>query len=185
MEWQTEIAQIIGWALRYQDLRHQYIYSKDASELKHAPGIADALEVTIILAIFEAAIGKGFVEGSTVGYEVPYPNSTHNNPRRADLAFKDEGQGKNWRYVEVKSYGNNGKAAIQKDIDKLKSIKKRAQRWLIVYRVRPTDGKSPPLERLLASNFRGKLKLEAHGGFETNTLNGERGICEYCLAKVL
>lgn len=146
----------------------------------------------MILAIYEAALGKGYKEGSTAGYEKPYPAKKKpsklkkRNPKRADLAFKDPGVGQNWGYVEVKQYGANGKQWIQHDIDKLKEIEQKAQRWLIVYRVRPKDGKSPKLDDLLVKNFKGIIELYGSGAFETvEIIYGEPGICEYSLARVL
>lgn len=191
MRWPDDILALTGWALRHQDLRHQYIYSGKASDLKTTPGIAAALEVTVILAIYEAALGKGYIEGKTAGYEKPYPavrkpkQMKKANPKRADLAFKDPGTGKNWGYVEVKKYGGNGKFWVQHDIDKLKSIEQKSQRWMIVYRVRPQEGKSQKLKAMLLKNFAGQLDIHGAEDFETvEQFYGEPGLCEYCLARV-
>lgn len=187
MSWVDAFMPLAEWALRQQDLRHQYIYAKGPTELTTTPGIARTLEATIILSIYEAALGKGYMEGVTLGYEKAYPTKRKRaaNPKRADLAFKDQGRGKNWGYVEVKCYGGNGKYWVAHDIKKLKKIKQRSQRWMFVYRVHKKDGKSPTLGTLLLKNFRNELKIHSTSSFSTKTADAADGVCELCLAKVL
>ena len=117
MAWLEDFIPLAEWALRNEDLRHQYLYAPRASEITTTPGIAYTFETSIVLAIYAAALGKGYREDETIRYEVPYPQSSKRrkkgNPKRADLAFKDPGQGKNWSYIEVKYYGGNGRSLIQ------------------------------------------------------------------------
>src|SRR5690242_261024 len=105
MSWEDDFMPLACWALRHQDLRHRYLYAQKAKHVMSTPGIAWTFETTVVLAIFEAALGKGYIEDSTIGYEKAYPSEKKRNrsvnPKRADLAFKDPGQGKNWGYIEV------------------------------------------------------------------------------------
>lgn len=165
-------------------MRHKYLYADTPKELAFTPGLAWCLETVAVLSIFEAAIGKGYKQDITIGYEKPYPGDEGKNPKRSDLAFKERGQGKNWAYVEVKNYGQNGKGKIESDIRKLKSIEKRSQRWMLIYRVRSTEGGSQPLSDLIEKNFKSKLELEHCEQFESIAYNYEDGLCEICLAKV-
>ena len=165
------------------------MHSKGAAKLITTPGVAKALEATVVLSIYEAAIGKGYEEGVTLGYEKAYPSTRKRkisvNPKRADLAFKERGRGKNWGYVEVKCYGSGGKYWVGHDIEKLKTIRQRSQRWMFVYRVHEKNTKSPSLDALLLKNFNGMLKIHASSSFPTITSSGAAGMCELCLAKVV
>jgi len=187
MSWVDAFMPLAEWALRQQDLRHQFIYAKSPIKLTSTPGIARTLEATVVLSIYEAALGKGYIEGVTLGYEKAYPSKRKRNanPKRADLAFKDQGRGKNWGFVEVKCYGGNGKSWVSHDVNKLKKIKQRSQRWIFVYRIHQKDGKSPTLDALLQKNFHGQLKIHSSSSFPTITADSAAGVCELCLAKVL
>lgn len=190
MTWIDDFLPLAKWALHSQDLRHQYLYAVDASKVTATPGIDWTFEATVILAIYEAALGKGYRENETIGYEKAYPHSSahkrRGNPKRADLAFKDSGQGKNWCYIEVKKYGASGKYWVKHDIDKLRSIKQKSQRWMFVYRVRKNGSKSPCLDVLLSRNFKSDLNVHAPLSFPTiANEESESGVCEFCLAKVL
>lgn len=139
------------WTLRMQDLRHSYIRAENACEVMRSPGLEWALETSITLAIYEAALGKSYKHQKTIAYEQPYPNSKKNqNPPRADLAIKKDGRGQNWSYIEVKYWNPE---AIRRDIKKLKKIKKRAQRWILTYRLRKDSNRVQTLEVLLQKNF--------------------------------
>lgn len=185
MSWMEDLLSLADWAMQNQDLRYRFLYAKSAKSLDTTPGIINALETSIVLAIYEAAIAKGYNDGVTIAYERAYPEETNRNPRRADLAFKDPGVGKNWAYVEVKCYGQNGKSAISGDIDKLNTIEHKSQRWILVYRVRAEEGRTKELGDLLEKNFSGSLLIEGDRAFRTITEHGEDGVCEIVLAKVV
>ncbi|NCC35325.1 MAG: hypothetical protein EOM24_25430 [Chloroflexia bacterium] len=184
MAWPEDFMALAAWALQIQDLRHRLLFSNEPQEIARAAGIARCLESTVVLAIYEAATAKGYRTGVTVGYEVPYPGNVGGNPQRADLRFKDPGPGKNWGYIEVKAYKTLSTAHVRKDIDKLRSIAQRVQRWLFLYRVRTVGSKEPTLESLLKRNFGGELSNVGVGSFPTMDKFGECASCEFCLARV-
>lgn len=109
MDWPTQFIQLAKYALQREDLRHRFLHAKQAGKIFQTPGISGCLETTVVLAIYEAAIAKGFSHGRTIDYERKYPTESGENPKRADLAMKDGGKGKNWCYIEVKYYGGSGK----------------------------------------------------------------------------
>ena len=185
MIWLADFLPLAEWALRQQDLRHRYLFAGSGAEVMSSPGIACTLEAIITLAIYEAALGKGYIDGTTIGYEKPYPRSTGGNPKRADLAFKDRGKGKNWAYIEIKYYGSTGKKWVQHDIEKLRTIKQRSQRWLFLYRVRPIAGRCMHLPDLIVRNFGGHLRIQGQGTFVTVADKGNApAMCEFCFARV-
>ena len=185
MSWIDDFIPLAEWSLRQQDLRHRYLFASNAASVMLSSGIERTLETMVVLSIYEAALGKGYQDKKTIGYERAYPNSDGKNPKRADLAFKDNGKGKNWAYIEVKYYGSTGKAFVQNDINKLRGIEQRLQRWVFVYRVRKAKGTSQPLQSLLSKNFPNDLAFEKNGKFETRINNGEEdALCEFVLARV-
>lgn len=179
--WPINLLSLTEWAIQSVDLRHRFLFAKNAAELPKTAGIANALETIIVLCIYEAAIAKGYVPGKTVDYERPYPGTSKGNPKRADLAFKDPGKGKNWGYIEVKSYS---KSAIRKDVAKLRKITQRSQRWTLCYRVRPNAGKGKPLRNLLTKSFAADLKIIGSRWISSATRDGKSGICEIVLSRV-
>ena len=183
MSWNVDLLELAKWSLQKEDLRYRMLYAKTPAELPSTCGIEYALETAVVLSIYEAAVGQGYKPGKTIGYERAYPSS-EGNPKRTDLAFKDMGQGKNWGYVEVKYYGAQGKSHITKDIEKLRSISNRVQRWVLVYRVRPTEGRSKTLQELLERSFDRDLAFHGHRSFSTTTSKGAQGECEIVLARV-
>lgn len=190
MTWRDDLVPIVEWALRLQDLRHRFLFSPRAVDVMTTPGLAWTAEASVVLGIYEAALGKGYIDGVTIGYEKKYPSNRRKgkgiNPKRADLAFKDPGKGKNWAYVEVKPYRQDGRKRVANDIQKLRSIKQRSQRWVLVYRVRSVNGKNHSLETLLIRNFKAELCIHATRSFPTIEANGwAEGVCDVCLAKVL
>jgi hypothetical protein len=180
--WPRDLLELAKWALQSEDLRHRFIHSDTPQTLAKTPGIADSLETNIVFAIFEAALAKGYRRPKTIDYEKPYPNDAPVNPKRADLAFKDPGVGTKWAYVEVKRYG---KAAVEGDIEKLKTIIKKSQRWMLVYRIKSAEHKSEALRGRLRLNFKGELKIYGNRRFNTITEGGAPGICEIVLARVI
>jgi len=185
MHWTDHFLPIAKWALHSQDLRHPYLHCATPDELDTTAGIAWCLENVAVLSIYEAALGKGYRNGHSIAYEVSYPGDYNTNPPRADLGFKEAGQGKNWAYVEVKYYGWNGKQSIRNDIEKLRRIEKRAQRWIFTYRVRPIDGASKELKELMESNFSSDLADITCDTFQTVTPDGDPGQCDVFLARVV
>ena len=139
------------------------------------------MEAVAVLAIYEGALRHGYKQDKTLGYEWPSPKSAGVNPKRADLAFKELGRGKNWGYVEVKYYGAKGKSFVAADVEKLRTITNRVQRWMLVYRVRPATGTSRSLEDLL-EDIEATDVLTKH--FPTLTGNGEEGRCDIWLGRV-
>lgn len=183
--WQSDLIALAKWAIQSEDLRHRFIYADKPSELSDTPGIIYTLETSIVLAIFEAAVSKGYKRAQLIAYERPYPGETGGNPKRADLAFKESGRGKNWSYVEVKCYGVYGKSALTHDIKKLKSIEQRSQRWILCYRVRPLEGRSKKLKSILEKNFSADLNfIYESQSVPTISDNGSKGECEIILARV-
>jgi len=184
-KWPTELIALAEWALRQEDLRQQFIHAKKANNLQSVPGIAKCIEPILVLAIYEAGLGKGFIDEETIGYGKPYPKKGRKkgNSKRADLAFKDSGKGKKWGYIEVKKYSKGGHS-IKVDIKKLRRIKIKAQRWVLVYRVREETEKTKPLKDLLEKNFSSDLKIKESRTFGTITKKESKGICEICLAKL-
>lgn len=186
VNWIKDLICSAEWAFRQEDLRHQFIHAQKASDLQSVPGIAKCLETTLVLAIYEACLGKGFVDGKTIAYEKSYPG--RHARKRADLALKDGGKGKNWGYVEVKRYSAGGDG-IKKDVHKLRKIKIRAQRWVLIYRIRQKKGKkkfTTELKQLLEKHFKNDLKGidKNYRSFETISKHETPGICEICLAKL-
>lgn len=185
MSWCDEFLHIARWALMSEDLRHRYIFAASAGDLPTTPGIAKALETTAVLALYQAALGKGYIARSTVDHERRYPGIENQNPPRADLAFKDEGPGQNWAYVEVKQYKMTGYADVARDVNKLKRITQRTQRWLFVYRVRREDTHARNLADLLKDNFGSALSVYDSQMFPSVPNDHvEEGVCEMCLARV-
>lgn len=184
VSWEDDVLSLSKWALKSQDLRHQYLYAESPDQVSMTPGLAWCLEAVVVLAIYEAAIGKGYRRRDTIDYERAYPGYDGQNPPRADLAFKKTGVGKNWAYLEIKCYGSNGKSFIDSDIEKLKSIEQKAQRWILIYRIRPAEGKSKSLPDLLQKNFGSRLAIHGIEEFKTVASTWEPGICEICLARV-
>lgn len=183
--WTDEFISIAAWALQAEDLRHRYIYSRSGRHLASTPGIAKALETSVILAVYQAALGKGYIEGDTIDYERPYPGYDGQNPPRADLAFKKRGPGQNWAYVEAKHYRVTGRRQIAADIEKLRSITQRSQRWIFAYRVRRTDGHAHTLEELLVKSFPDILEIHGSASFLSVPIGHDsEGACDLCLARV-
>ena len=183
MAWPDDVVPLATWALCNEDLRHRFIHAGSASEVLETPGLAWSLETASVLAIFEAAISKGYRWEQTIDYECPYPGSkSGQNPRRSDLAFKDPGQGKNWGYVEVKYYD---KGKVESDIRKLKSITRRSQRWMLVFRIRSLQGRSQTLRSLMTKNWGRRIAIYDESQFPTVTTSSEIGVCEICLFRVL
>jgi hypothetical protein len=171
------------WALRMQDLRHSYIRATSPSEVMRSAGLFWALETSVTLAIYEAALGKGYRHKETISYEQPYPGKkTGGNPRRSDLAIKEAGRGTKWSYIEIKYWNIK---AIRRDIDKLKTIEKRAQRWILTYRVRKKEGRTQDLEKLLTRAFEGVFSTVEYLSFDSSLRQYPRGaICEVAFARV-
>ncbi|MCQ8130371.1 hypothetical protein [Methylomonas rivi] len=184
MKWADDLLALADWALQLQDLRHRYLHASTAEELTITPGIACCIETVAVLGIYESAIGKGYRRWETIDYERSYPKESEKNPRRADLAFKEPGSGKNWAYIEVKNYKGNGKVLIESDIKKLKSIEHRSQRWMLIYRIRPETGRHQALDKLLVKNFSNQIVIYGLKEFQTITEDKEDGICEICLIKI-
>jgi hypothetical protein len=185
MGWIKDFPVLAEWAMQIQDLRHRFLYAESAAQLMTSPGIAYTYETMASLAIYEAALGKGYRDAITVECEKPYPGDTARNSRRADLAFKDPGPGKVWAYIEVKCLDYSGKRGINNDIEKLRSIGQRAQRWLYVYRVRSLDKKKPHLAETLAERF--GIDLEVIDDRKFSTISGNdnsAAVCELCFARV-
>lgn len=184
MSWEADLLSLAQWALQLQDLRHRYLFAETPERVANTFGLALCLETMAVLAIYEAAIGKGYKREKTIGFEKPYPREYGKNPKRSDLAFKETGRGKNWAYVEVKYYGSAGKSLIECDIDKLSKIETPCQRWMLIYRIRPIEGKSLFLQSLLERNFGSSLSIFGTVKFPTITNEREEGCCEICLARI-
>jgi len=124
-----ELIEAALWAIKSEDLRHQFIYSKTIKELNNTSGISKAFETTIVVAIYQAAISKNSIYISQIAHEHPYPTSKKQNPKRADLAIK---------------------AHIAADIQKLRSITKKVQRWMMIYGICEKGPKQPLYEKIKA-----------------------------------
>ena len=180
MPWSTDFLPLAEWALRVQDLRHRYLYAPSAKRVLTSPGIAYAYETMASLAIFDAALGKGYVDGKTIWFEKPYPSVERN---RADLAFKDPGVGKPWAYIEIKHLSQMRAPLVRADIEKLKAIDRRAQRWLFVYGVH--DGTKSKLASALEAKFASEIVSLQSSKFET--IHGDddsNAVCELCLVRL-
>ena len=183
MTWRDEFLPLAEWAFRMQDLRHAYTQAQSATQVMRSPGIEWALEATLVLAIYEAALGKGYKPKRTIHYEKPYPGTRNGkNPPRADLAMKDSGPGQNWAFIEVKSWNLNN---VKKDVEKLRGITTRAQRWIFVYRVRGTSGHKQSLKRLIERGFEREFDSITYKKFGTVTSkDGGRAVCELAFARL-
>jgi hypothetical protein len=183
--WPDDLIELASWALQSEDLRHRMVFSTGPSSLSSTPGIAWTLETAAVLAIYEGALRHGYRQDETIGYEWKYPKSARKkkarNPKRADLAFKERGRGKNWGYVEVKYYGAKGKSFVAADVEKLRTITNRVQRWMLVYRVRPATGTSHSLDDLLDDV--GAIDVRT-SHFPTLTEKREEGRCDIWLGRV-
>lgn len=188
MHWQNDFMAVAGWTLRSLDLRYQLLYAEQVQLILETAGIDRAPEQTVIFGIFEAAVASHYRDGSDVMYEAKYPTISISkiNPKRADLAFKADGVGQKWNYIEVKKYTltGAGKSGIDNDISKLKTIPRKCGRYIFTYRIRVTSGKSKRLGDLLTANFKDQLTLVAENEFDTHTKSGKRGVCEYALCRI-
>lgn len=183
--WHEDLLDLAVWALQSEDLRHRFIYASSIRSLSKTPGISQVLETAATLRIYEAFLSKKDGSKIAVEFERPYPGKKTNNPKRVDLAVKESGKGKNWAYIECKQYTGSGKAALAGDIEKLNDIATRLQRWLLVFRVRATGGKSKSLPELLSKNFSSELILPPlFRSFATVAHPTSDGVCEICLARL-
>jgi hypothetical protein len=174
--WINAFLNVAATAMQREDLRQRLIYAESPDELPYWPGIVNALETTAVLAIFEASFSMR-QGGQWIGHEESYPNKGATNPKRSDLAFKEAGRGKNYRYVEVKKYALD---AVREDIVKLGTITKRAQRWMLIYRVaKPTARRL----RVLVERIDG-LCVVGTRKFESFVDVRVPGHCEIVLAQV-
>lgn len=183
-KWPAAVIELADWALRSLDLQYRFMLSKSASTIMSTCGVIHCFEKTVVLEVYAGALAKGFVDEETIYYEKPYP-ATHGNRKWADLAFKDEGKGKKWGYVEVKYYGYEDKGKVEKDIRKLRTIKQKSQRWMFIYRVR-NEGSGKSLSELLKKNFVEELEVsdDLSRSFSTRTNYDLAGTCEMCLCRV-
>jgi len=187
LNWPEELIEISRWALQNEDSRHRYIYSKSAKDLSSTPGISNCLETSAVLSIFEASLGKGYVLGGTIDREKGFPDYCGKETnKRADLAFRNKGVGQNWAYVEVKKYANRGgKGVIEKDIEKLKCIETKCQRWMLIYRIK-THSEARTLKSLLDKNFSNEVDFSTlhEAEFQTITKKGFDSVCEIALCRI-
>lgn len=185
MGWVDDFLVLAGWTLQLQDLRHRYLYASHAKSLLSSPGIAYAYETMISLSIYEAALGKGYVDGKSIWCEKPFPGDPARNSRRADLAFRNSGKGHSWAYVEVKSFNNGGAASVLKDVAKLSTITARATKWLFVYRVAAhATAKSRPLSETLKGLSPQITRVLKGQPFDTIDDKDRGASCEFCLAQL-
>ena len=183
--WHEDLLDLATWALQSEDLRHRFIYAGSIQSLSKTPGISEVLETAATLRIYEAFLSKKDGSKIAIEFERPYPGKKAKNPKRVDLAIKESGKGKNWAYIECKQYTGSGKAALSGDIEKLNSIANRLQRWLLVFRVRATGGKSKSLPDLLSKTFSGELILPPLvRSFATIAPPASEGVCEICLVRL-
>ena len=186
--WPDDLIVLAAWALQSEDLRHRFIHAASPSDLLTTPGLTDAFETAAVLAIYEAARHKGYVYNKTILYECPYyPDASGIGPR-SDLGFKATGPGQNWALVEAKYYSAAG---IQADVAKLRTIERRVQRWMLVYRVialpDPSAAKrGRPIESL--ENLMGQWATWGEPrtrSFATIASSGNPGQCEVFLGRLL
>jgi hypothetical protein len=177
MSWASDFISISKWAMQSLDLKYQYTFSLNVSELNSTPGISNALETSIVLSIYEAAVGKGFIVGETIDYVRKYPESN----KRTDLAFKDSSSSRKWSFVEVKKYKTvGGKSDISKDIEKLKNIASNVNRWMFIYRFKQSND----LKYLLNKNFSSELSIEGYESFISTDKKGNETELELCLCRL-
>lgn len=67
--WIDDLIELAHWALQREDLRYRFLYARTAAKLPTTSGLEHALETTVVLAVYEAAIAMGYVKGSTIEYE--------------------------------------------------------------------------------------------------------------------
>jgi hypothetical protein len=183
--WHEDPLDVAAWALQCEDLRHRFIYASNIRSLSQTPGISEVLETAATLRIYEAYLSKKNSSKIVVEFERPYPGKKANNPKRVDLAIKESGKGKNWAYIECKQYTGSGKTALAGDIEKLNDIVNRLQRWLLVFRVRASGGRSKSLPDLLSKNFTRELALPPLvRSFATVARPASAGVCEICLVRL-
>ena len=129
--------------------------------------------------------------GKTIAYERPSPGETGRILQSRSCVLEKPGRGTNWAYVEVKCYGPSGKKAIAADIEKLRGIRQRSQRWILCYRVRPRltekkrGKKAKTLQQLLAGHFPKDLKMTVSSGVPTIGEDLRVAVCDIVLAEVL
>jgi hypothetical protein len=182
--WPDDLIILAQWALQQEDLRHRFLRASNAASILRTSGLDAALETAVVLRIYEAAIAKGYSYGSTIDYERAYTPDSGKNGQRVDLAFKEQGIGQNWGFVEVKYYGPGG---VQGDIQKLKNFPNRIQRWMFVYRVvaTKTGGKGAPIQALdVLMNKYGSWAQVHQAEFETVAVGGSVGKCQMFLGRL-
>ncbi|MBN4050376.1 hypothetical protein JYT28_01320 [Desulfobulbus sp. AH-315-M07] len=183
MSWQVRFLKVAEFALRREDLRQRFIHATSADDLPWTPGIARAYENSVVLAIYESASAIYSDMADQMAYEIAYPGARSGNPKRADLAFKEAGRGKNWAYIEVKYYSTGG---VRSDIQKLLAIKRKSQRWMFIYKVRDMTPRrrTLPLRKLVERSFADELAIVGGRYFPSYWAQGVEGRCEMLLARV-
>lgn len=194
MTWLHDFESLVTWSLKSVDLRYSFFFAKSASAISSTPGLYQALEGAVNLAIFEAYLGRGYVRGSSVDIERAYPSSTTVNPKRTDLAFKDGKAGSKWSFVETK-YWNSNTQAIDSDIAKLINEKTKISRWILLYRIRPIGNAT--LESLILKRlYPASLLIEKSFSLDTIAPSPGKnkagnpvklllpGKCDVCLCRV-
>lgn len=151
MTWQPKLLKLASASLEAEDRRLRLLYCSDLHKIRETPAICLLNEHEITGVIIAAIASRLFVYGESLIREAPYPESY----QRADFAVKEDGQGKNWAFVEVKRYNNlSGKSNIEKDVAKLREIEYKVQRWLLLYRVAtPQSSRSYTLSELIDKNW--------------------------------
>ena len=88
----------------------------------------------------------------------------------------------NWAFVEAKKYDKGG---VARDIEKLRMIEKKIQRWVLAYRVRTKATKQFRLRVLMERAFKGDLVGEAlERSFSTFDAEGNKAKCEIYLRRI-
>ena len=149
MGWKKALIECAGYAFRVEDLRQRFIDCDEPINLAKTPGIDNVQETMLLRSIFEAMSSMGWDRKTHINLEYPYPSSPHKNPKRCDLAFKDNDKkekkasaGKSWHYVEVKKWRNSTKP-IKQDLEKmtLYGTKKGRHAHMLIYATKPRDAK--------------------------------------------
>jgi hypothetical protein len=115
--WKLELLSLSKWALQLLDYEHRIITVDSPTDIDKAPGVAMQIETQVVFCVYKAVVLKGSRSKYAIRHEEPYPNEDGKNPRRADLAIKENGKGKNWVFIEVKCYGTDWRKKLKKMLE--------------------------------------------------------------------
>lgn len=185
MSWSSDLVKYASAALEAEDRRLRLLYCTSAEKIRETPTVCLLNEHEITGVIIATVASRLFDYGASLLREKPYPAPSK---QRADFAVKEDGPGKNWAYIEVKRYRNNGgKRKVGMDVVKLQNITDQVQRWVLIYRLAtppaPNRKNTKSLDEILSANFP-EFKEKHLDSFDTINKDSMATKFELALCKV-